>query len=253
MTEDQLKTGEEKLEGKLGLSAARYADDLTILRKLKALGLEANHICNIGGSNRMWSVMCDLVYPGAIRQIFDLLVNKPEGDELETEPSQSSSLMDSERCHFHAVSLGARISEIGFSGFQGSVAGMTNDSPHEPRNTKAMEIPFYLLDDYYSQRALPLPDIIKLDGTGAELEVMEGAGDILKHASAVVCDCWLFRGSDPKTPTWLEIANTLANYDFHLFEFGRIDRRPADQRAMTVCMVFLKRSLPFSPLRNFSP
>ncbi len=251
MNTDQLKLSEGLLVGRFGASATSYAYDLTILKQLKEFGLEASEVCDVGGSSGVWSVVCEFVYPGANYQIFDPLIGAPEYEDLRGKLANWSALMASDRCHFHPVALGRANGAIAMTVYPGAVGSTTIALTHEPPNTKPVRVPCFRLDDYYTQNSLALPDIIKLDVQGAELEVLEGATNALEHAAAVVCECWLFAGYGPNTPSWLEIANALAGHDFHMFDFGWIYRRPSDQRAATVDMVFLKRTLPFSPLRSF--
>jgi hypothetical protein len=93
--------------------------------------------------------------------------------------------------------------------------------------------------------------LIKLDTQGSELEILQGAEQLLPSATAILCECWLFPGYGKATPLWLEVANFLRDHNFDIFDFGWVHRRPADQRPATVDILFLRRSAEFSPLRRY--
>jgi FkbM family methyltransferase len=64
------------------------------------------------------------------------------------------------------------------------------------------------LDDYVQASCLPKPDIIKLDVEGAEINVLRGAGEILRSGTVIVCELhpYAWRGFDTTFDELLRLA-----------------------------------------------
>ena len=75
------------------------------------------------------------------------------------------------------------------------------------------------LSDLIETQGLPVPDLIKLDVQGFELEVLKGAGEFLDLATYLIIEV-SFREYYYGQPLFLEITNYLANHGFSIHAFG---------------------------------
>jgi len=73
-----------------------------------------------------------------------------------------------------------------------------------------------VLDEYVITNRLPLPDLIKLDVEGYELEVMRGADNCLNYAKWILCEI-SFEEHYKGQPSFHEVVAFLAKYGFHLY------------------------------------
>lgn len=101
------------------------------------------------------------------------------------------------------------------------------------------------LDDYIAEKNLPLPDIIKLDLQGSEIEALAGAKKCLSYASAVLCEVQfvqLYEGASSFT----DVHNLLSNLGFTLFQFYDISRDLTSGRILFADALYLRPTL-FEP------
>jgi FkbM family methyltransferase len=75
------------------------------------------------------------------------------------------------------------------------------------------------LDDYVSKHDLPLPDLMKLDIQGYELEALKGAAHCLKHAKYLIIEVSFIEFYHGQ-PLFHDIIMFLAQYDFYLYSLA---------------------------------
>jgi Methyltransferase FkbM domain len=78
------------------------------------------------------------------------------------------------------------------------------------------------LDTLISTHHLPRPDILKIDVQGAELEVLRGAGILIKEIQIIQAEVWFQRGYGPDTPLFNEVYDFLNGFGFCLIELGEL-------------------------------
>jgi len=76
-----------------------------------------------------------------------------------------------------------------------------------------------VLDEYVIANRLPLPELIKLDVQGCELEVMRGAHNCLNYAKWILCEV-SFEEYYKGQPLFPEIIAFLDKYGFRLYALG---------------------------------
>lgn len=249
----KLNQAEEEVVADFGELYRDYGHDLFMFRFASALGFAPQRIFDVGGSSGIWSALIHRVFPEACFDLFEPLAQL-SNDYLETQRSNKiiSNFLSSGCARIHPVALGERTGSCQMTVYPHAVGSTSIALDHVPAEARRVEVPQWSLDDYISEKDLLPPDLLKLDTQGAELEILRGARNCLSSVSAVLCECWLFRGYGSKTPLWIEVANFLRDYDLHLFDLGWTYRRPSDQRSATEDMLFLRRDLPFSPLNAFT-
>jgi len=104
-------------------------------------------------------------------------------------------------------------------------------------------IPTRTLDSLLQEKQFPLPDFMKLDVQGHELEVLKGATAALGHAEICLLEITLIDFGEGN-PLLLEMINYMDNNGFQAYDISQFIRRPYDQALYQVDMFFIKKNSP---------
>jgi FkbM family methyltransferase len=89
------------------------------------------------------------------------------------------------------------------------------------------------------QNILPMPDIIKLDVQGFELEVLKGMDNYLSQVSYLIVEV-SFKEYYHGQPLFLDIANYVAGFNFNIYAFGH--STPVGRELGQVDVLFKKQN-----------
>jgi FkbM family methyltransferase len=103
----------------------------------------------------------------------------------------------------------------------------------------AREVPMVTIDDLCSQRNLTGSYLIKLDVQGAELDVLEGAKNILKETELIILEVSLFEFM-VNSPQFHEVVTYMKNQGFVVYDIFGNCIRPFDGALAQVDMAFVK-------------
>jgi len=249
----QLADAESEIIAEFGERFRAYGHDLALMRRLRTLGFDPKTIYDVGSSDGIWSAVSTRVFPTARFELFEPLVEISEEYRGWLQASHETKRFPaSAEVQAHPVALGRRNGTCQMTVYPSAVGSTSLALRGLPEGARAVKVPSWKLDAYSRREKLPPPDLLKLDTQGSELEILQGAKALLPKVSAILCECWLFRGYGAQTPLWIEIADFLAPIGFFIYDMGWQYRRPDDHRLATVDLLFLRRDLPFSPLRHFS-
>lgn len=148
-------------------------------RRWQAAGLAIRTVYDVGAHRGSWSQAGLSLFPQARFHCFDPL---PHADAwARREP----------RAAFHQLLLGDREAEVPFFS-----TGSTGDSIYREatgwyRDQPPRLLPMHRLDTVVTERRLPLPDLLKIDAQGAELDILRGAQSLLPGLSLIQLECSL--------------------------------------------------------------
>jgi FkbM family methyltransferase len=247
--QSQIAQAEEEITAEFGEVYIDYAHDLFLLRHAAAHGFSPRCIYDIGGSSGIWSAIMQRVFPEVTFEIFEPLADIcQEYVAMRESHPTIRALFGGGRSSLHPVALSDSSKKASMTVYPHAVGSTTISLDYKPENATFVDVPAWSLDEYIRAKRLASPDLLKIDTQGSELEILRGATNAIQKSSAILCECWLFRGYGSNTPLWNEIATYLSQFDFHPFDFGWTYRRPSDQRSATEDIFFLKSVVPFSPL-----
>lgn len=224
------------------LTATRLASDQQKSLKLcRSLGFSPSYIYDIGASNGSWTRVAEEIFPEACFHLFE---------PLAVLSSSYRSVIDylnffGINYTLHSFALGAEngTKEIFITpDLVGSSLLVEQRSDFFP---SSVSVETMTLDKAVSTLALPLPQAIKIDTQGYELEILKGATETLKHVELLILECWLARAYGPATPLLGEIAAWLVEHDFVLFDFAGGYRNTANVLICQDCL-FVRRSGSFA-------
>jgi FkbM family methyltransferase len=115
------------------------------------------------------------------------------------------------------------------------------ESDFQPGEVTKREVMGITLDDLARERHLEGPHLLKLDVQGAELDVLEGAGNTLEETEYVVLECCLyefFAGG----PLLAEVVGYMRARGFVVYDVLSIHYRPLDGAVSTLDLAFVKEA-----------
>jgi FkbM family methyltransferase len=169
-------------------SLRRHAGKLShrnALLRLKALGFMPTTIYDIGAYRAGWARLAEEIFPTATFVLF------------EANADNAVHLWASGHRHF-IVALGdADAFKTFFLPRCGDASGaslyLENTSHYADENLIARKVATARLDALVGANGLPLPNLIKIDVQGAEIDVIRGATDAIDHCDALIAELSLAR------------------------------------------------------------
>ena len=195
-----------------------HIDSLELLEIIKnEAKLKNPVIFDIGSNIGTWTLLAKAIFPDAQVHAFEPLANHI------TEFNKSCSKLPAVHLHDFCVGNENTTGIINVSTFTDS-SSLLEATPLEFEHfsiKKATEqsVQIKKLSDLIADKALPVPDIIKLDIQGFELEALKGLESWLNSVKYIICEV-SFKEYYYGQPYFLDIANYLAQYNIQLFAFG---------------------------------
>jgi FkbM family methyltransferase len=204
------------------------------LRRAVRMGGRVDTVYDIGAHRGGWTESVRHVLPDANFLLFE--ANPAHADDLaRTGERYFIETLSSEEklVDFYATD------EPGDSYYRELTPNYSNVTPRRVRATT--------LDALVERHGLPLPDLIKADVQGAELDVLTGGAGALAHAKLVLLECALdeYNAGAPPFGDYLEFMHSR---EFTPFEF--IDPKWLDTRMMQVDVLFVTTRTSRRPQRD---
>jgi FkbM family methyltransferase len=210
--------------------------DRQLLGRLRNLGLELKHFFDVGASNGVWSHQVCEDFPGATFDLFEPLVDfAPEywqklGPRLSQHPS----------FRLHKIALGAECKRIPFYLYPEPANSTTLET--NAQESRHIEVDMFTLDYVIEEFRLAIPQALKVDTQGSELNILRGARKTLPQIQVLLLECWLTRAYGPATPLFFEVAQWLRNFGFHLYDLGNAWRDTDGSLVAQDCVFLNQRS-----------
>ncbi len=110
----------------------------------------------------------------------------------------------------------------------------------EERGYIQTKIPVVRLDDFVKENNLDKPDLIKIDAEGFDLEVLEGAIDILNNTEVILVEAAVMNKRLKNSA--LSVIKYLDDLDYKLFDITDINR-PFNNNVLWLCeFAFIKKN-----------
>jgi FkbM family methyltransferase len=200
-----------------------FADlDIERLQRFKAAGFSPTCIFDVGASNGGWTWMTKDVFPGARFHLFEPLADwyAPYRDRL----GRFHAAGWPAQVHVKALGAAAATSNIGVDpDAVGSSLLVRRIDEYFPNSVPVV---VDTIDAIVARGDAPVPQLIKMDTQGGELQALQGAVETLRHVDLLLLETWLVRSYGPETPLLPELANWLARHDFFMLDLGDCYRDP---------------------------
>lgn len=223
-----------------------YRDDARLLAHLHWLGFQPRTIYDVGASNTVWSVTAFQIFPNANFELFEPLAEISEDYRQGKAHPAVQNFLEKASYRVHPVALGAENKMSRFSRFYQESGSTSLELDWKSDSYQVIDVPMRRMENLVREAKLPPPDLIKMDTQGAELDILRGAGDLLREASVLFIECWLQKSYGKGTPLLRTLANYLNDYGFVLFDIGD-QYRDENDIPVTRDAVFVRTDLPLQP------
>ena len=189
---------------------------LNFYSNLKKLKFKPKHIVDVGANHGKWT-----------REILPYF---PDSHYTLLEPQHwlKNSFIDilenNPKVHFHPVGAGEKEGSFLFTVDESDTSSSFRytESEAQAAGFKQVEIPVVTLNNLLSNNNLPVPDLIKIDAEGLDIEVLKGASDFFGKTEIFMVEASvvykLFNNS------FLNVINFMDEQGYKLFEITDMNR-----------------------------
>ena len=207
-----------------------------VLRAMKRRGLRINKVLDVGAAWGGWSRHCMRLFPTANYFLIDPLLEHER--YLLYFKSQFPRKID------YLISAAGSQPSLEEIRVQEDLVGSSFLSDADPRFLgKLRSVPIVTIDDLIDSGLIEIPNLLKIDVQGFELEVLDGAKSIFGSTEVIIMEASLFEFSE-NCPQAGEIITYMDNRDYVLYDIVGFTRRPFDGALAQIDIVFVyKESL----------
>lgn len=210
------------------------------LEGIKNRGVNCHSILDVGANSTLWSQKAQRVYPNATFFLIEPQVEMKE--ELE------KFCLSNPGSKYFLAGAGAQSDKLlltVWDDLQGSSL-LVQASEDNKLKIKQREIPILTIDSLIESNQITIPDIIKLDIQGFELEALKGASLTFGHTEVYILEVSLFEIL-PNTPSFSDIILFMQNRGYVVYDFPGYLHRPYDGALGQIDVCFVRES---GPLRK---
>lgn len=200
---------------------------------VKRFGFSPRHIVDVGANHGTWTRETLQYFPDAHYTL------------LEPQSWLQSSVQDlldaNPKVQFHAVGAGDSEGSFKFTlvDRDDSCSFQYTEEEARAKGFKQVDIPVVTLNNLIGKSNLPIPDIIKIDAEGLDIEVLNGASDFFGKTEIFMVEAGvvnkMYRNS------FLEITRFMDQKGYRLFEITDMNRPFQPRVLWLIELVFVKK------------
>ena len=201
---------------------------------LKKMGFTPNHIVDIGANHGTWTREALHYFPDAYYTL------------LEPQNWLKDSFQDildaNSKVQFHPVGAGENEGSFQFTIVDRDDSCSFRYSHEEAKAAgfKQIEIPVVTLNGLMSKSEWPIPDIIKIDAEGLDIEVLKGASDFFGKTEIFMVEAGVVNKVFDNS--LLKLINFMDEKNYRLFEITDLNRPFSPNVLWLVELVFVKKN-----------
>ncbi|MBS1745662.1 MAG: FkbM family methyltransferase [Bacteroidetes bacterium] len=204
---------------------------INLLEDLKLRGLFCTVIMDVGANRSHWSRMAKSVFSDAVVCLIE--------PQLEMKEDLVQFCKEYNDSFFVLAGAGAR-KEIKTLAIWDDLLGssLLHD---EPDLKERREIEIITIDDIINDNSIKIPDLIKLDIQGFELEALKGASQTWGKTEVFILEVSLFC-FETMMPVFSDVVNFMLEKDYVVYDFPGFLRRPYDGALGQCDICFVKKN-----------
>ncbi|KQO20443.1 FkbM family methyltransferase [Flavobacterium sp. Leaf82] len=200
---------------------------------LKKINFEPKHIVDVGANHGTWSREALQYFPDAYYTLLEPQEWLKESfkDILEKNP----------KVQFHSVGAGEKKGSFLFTIVDRDDSCSFRYTKEEALEAgfKQIEIPVVTLNDLLFESEIPVPDIIKIDAEGLDIEVLKGASNFFGKTEIFMVEAGVVNKAFHNS--FLELINFMDDKGYRLFEITDLNRPFELKILWLVELVFIKK------------
>jgi FkbM family methyltransferase len=205
-----------------------------LLEDLKHRGLCCTTIIDVGANQGSWSLMAKRVFPSA-----NLILVEPQ---LDMKPMLETFVAEFPGSHFVMAGAGAKPGMLTLTIWDDRQGSSFLPKPDVKASGKQRQVEIVTIDDLLRTRGLPIPELIKLDIQGFEIEALKGAAGTFGRTDAYILEVSLFSfDAVPDIPLFSDVVHFMLNSGYVVYDFPGFLRRPLDGALGQCDICFVKR------------
>lgn len=204
------------------------------LDKLRLLGYVPDTVLDIGACYGTWTMECKKIFPNATYYLFEPIAY-PDLNNLKMLPNTNV---------FETL-LHNTEEEIDWYEMQNTGDSIYREKTHSFQNCTPVKKRTTLLHKYMDQYLSQMEHVlIKIDCQGAEIPILQGAGNILKKTDFILLEMPLFGQYNENVPTFLQHIQYMDLIGFVPFDI--VDIHDIKNYPLQIDMLFISKKHPFN-------
>jgi FkbM family methyltransferase len=199
-----------------------HVDEMrALLLDLRDRGLVPRSVLDVGANYGHWSRLAIEAFPAA-----GYLLIEPQ-DEMK--PYLDAFCREHKAARWLRAGAGAAPGELTLTIWD-DLAGssfLPAESEQLREEGRQRRVPIVTIDSLVAEGFLDVPDLVKLDIQGFEIEALRGAGQLFGSAEVFIVETSLFRFL-PGQPLLHEVVAFMAERDYLVYDIAGLLRRPYD-------------------------
>ncbi len=228
-------TQRNRLENLPGSNARPTGNMTFFLEDLKARGLNPSSILDVGANRAKWSREVKFVFPDASCMLIE--------PQLEMQSELDLFCQDFPDSQYILAGAGATQQELTLTvweNFAGS-SFLPEETDDLKESGKQRNIPIITIDSLIETKKIELPQLVKLDIQGFELEALKGASSLFGATEVFILEVSLFSFIKGQ-PVFHEVVNFMEKRGYVVYDFAGLSRRPYDGALGQVDVCFVKQN-----------
>lgn len=226
----------EKSENIAGSNKRPICNFTAFLEDIRARNFNPKLILDVGANRGDWTRMAKAVFPKA-----SFLLIEPQ---VEMRQSLNALCSKFENISWIEAGAGSKEGKL-VQTIWDDLAG-SSFLPHVDENLlrsgKQREVEIVTIDSLLSSRNLTIPDLVKLDIQGFEIEALRGANSLFGKTELFIMEVSLFAFADvPGVPIFREVVEFMSERGYEIYDIPGYLRRPFDGALGQVDLTFAKR------------
>ncbi|MEI6233920.1 MAG: FkbM family methyltransferase [Planctomycetota bacterium] len=200
------------------------------LKRARAAGVVVKQAVDVGASTGVWTRDALAIYPDARFFMVDALEhNRPALEKVKR---------DQPACDYWIGALGATPGRLSFN----STGDQSSFFVSETFPAKqVVEVDVRTLDSFLDTKTIALPELIKADIQGFELELLKGSTRCLQHAELVLLEVSLYQ-IYANAPLAHDVIAWMGNNGFRIYDMCTYALRSRDNELANMDILFAPNS-----------